>query len=284
MVTGHRYEIDYDKPSDNIRLAWLGDIHAGNKGCDKKKFTRQVEWVKAYCDVWIGMGDWADAIVNSDRKRFNWKSLDRNLFTPDIQYRWIKDQLEPIADTCATLMTGNHDYALEQYHQHDYVTELAEDLDILDYKMPVDKDDDGLYAQCAGIVRFQFNRRNAKQRRRFDVFCHHGKSASRTLGGKLNAIGHLSKIYRNAEIYAMGHTHVAHAFYEPYIDLDRNMNIIEKRKYFVLTGGFLKGWEKNIENYVQKGVMAPANLGGMFATIRPEMDRLPYITINEIPV
>ena len=284
MVSCHEYIFDYDKPSAEFILAWLGDAHIGNKGTDKKKFTKQIDWVKTYCNAWIGMGDWADAIVNSDSKRFNWKSLDRDLFTPDRQYKWIEEQLKPIASKCATFMTGNHDYALEQYHQHDYCTELAEDLDIMDYSMPVDKDDDGMYAQCAGITRFKFNRTTGNQRRRFDVFSHHGRANPKTLGGKLNAVRNLSNVYREAEIYAMGHTHVAHSFYEPYIHADNNMNIVEKRKYFVLTGGFLKGWEKNIENYVQKGAMAPANLGGMFAVIRPEMDRLPYITINEIPV
>lgn len=283
MVTCHKFVHEYKKPTEKFILVWIGDVHAGNKGCDKPRFERVIEWTNAYADAWIGMGDWADAIVSSDKRRFNWKSLDKSLSTPDRQYKWIREKLRPLAPKCAGLMVGNHDYELEKYHHHDYVTELAEDLDILDFKMPYEEDD-GEYTECAGFTKFIFDRTTGNHYRKLEVFSHHGRTKSTTLAGKINALRKMVEIARDADVFAMGHMHLKHEFYLPYIKTDRNMDVVEGRKYFVATGGFLKGWEKGIDNYVQKAMMTPTSLGAMFAVINPEMSRIPYIEINEIPV
>lgn len=97
---------------DTFNIYPLGDIHAGAAHCAEHDIQRMVEQIKQdKMGYWIGMGDYADAILKDD-KRFDIEGLAPWVKKDNIvesQREWLKKLFEPIKDKCITLLTGNHE-------------------------------------------------------------------------------------------------------------------------------------------------------------------------------
>ncbi len=186
MVEFREIEHEYEKPSDRVVIVPFSDLHVGNKAADKKRIRRTVEWIGEYADYWFGGGDYCDAIVPSpNERRFDFDSLDRELATPDEQYRWVYDVLEPIKHKCVGLLTGNHDDVIRQRHSHNHVMELCDRLGVP-------------YLGYSALLRWRFCR--GVHRTKLDLYAHHGKSAARTKGGKINKARTMDRIF-DADVY-----------------------------------------------------------------------------------
>ena len=209
-----------------------------------------------------------DCIVTGDDRRFDWETLDRELATPDEQVDWLSTELQPIADKCLGLLKGNHEYELQRRENHDYVKDIARNLDT------------EVWGYSA-FLRFRFNR--DRHRTKFDVFMHHGKTAARTKGGKINKVRSMDQIFE-ADVYCMAHVHDIEADVRPFLTVDNKLNIVEKRNLYVLTGGFLRGYIADVSTYVERGMYAPTTLGGVFLEFVPEKDVFPAVRAQEIPV
>ncbi len=270
MVGVKDYKISYSgSRTYEYTLADISDFHAGNEGLDKSLLKRTVKWCEQHADGVILGGDYADAIDHKD-KRFEWTSLDRTLATPDEQYDYVKATLKPLRGKVLGVIEGNHDYKIKADRGHDYVKELAEYLDV-----------DPKATGSSVFLRLKFN--TGGRWTKFDVFAHHGATNSRSKGGKINKLEEMDRVFE-ADLYFMSHVHDFAPSMSPVMTVDNHMNVVERRRYYALTGGFLKGYEKGVSNYVERGLFKPTILGGVYANLHASKTLRSNIRIWEIPV
>ena len=275
MVTPVLYEHRYYSRNDLFNLGALSDFHLGAKACDKRRINRNVEWIDQWCHKAVFNGDAADAINFKD-KRFDVKSVDRELLTPREQYKAVYTALEPIAEKLLVVAGGNHDGAIAKMESNDYLEDVADDLGVP-------------YAERSAYIRLQFKRYSqdgdnySGHQSSFNIYMHHGSGGARTKGGKLNKVKKMDEIFE-ADCYLMGHVHDMETIRVPLLDFDDRMNLIQLKKYYALTGGFLKGYEVDNCNYVEQGMYAPTSLGGIFLSINCEMNMSTNCRISDIPV
>jgi len=247
-------EEEFNSRSDRFfELIPVGDVHAGHINCHKDMFINTIEYIKNKPNArWIGMGDYADAISTSD-KRFDFSAVDPALPTPDKQYRWIKEQFEPIADKCLGLLDGNHDRKHWTSHNHNYVDSLCYDLGVE-------------YLTMDAYLRWVFIRNKA--RTAINIYAHHGWAASRSTGGKVNTIHSLSEAWPMLDLYLMGHTHdrgVAPPKVQ--MEINQNMEHVHHEMNFVHTGAYLRGYVDGTFSYVEEKGYRPAGLGSPIISI-----------------
>jgi hypothetical protein len=87
-----------------------------------------------------------------------------------------------------------------------------------------------------------------------------------------------------ADIYLMSHVHDIDDSRRVTLTVDRNLNIKEKHQHYALTGGFLKGYQNDVSNYVERGMYAPTSLGGIVISLHMEKDLRDNVRIYDIPV
>ena len=120
--------------NEKFSIIPIGDIHLGNRGCDIERLKKLVMWIKNKDNCyWIGMGDYIEAIVYTD-KRFDPESIDDTYLTPRLadavhqQKRDIINLLNPIADKCLGLHRGNHEEKMRLEHHTDIIYEMASNM------------------------------------------------------------------------------------------------------------------------------------------------------------
>jgi hypothetical protein len=228
-------------------LVPIGDLHLGNSNCDLDHFKRVIEFVKneKRC-LWIGMGDYADAITSKD-KRYDPNSMDTDYATPDVQYRAVEELFRPIAGKCVGLLDGNHDYQHWLEHGHNYVDTMAYNLGVP-------------YLTMDAYIRLVFKRLHSQCA--IEIYAHHGWSTARSDGAKVNRIEDLALVFPNLDLYLMGHVHLLGSSPSKFqLSVDAGLNIVQKRETFVFTGSFLKGYVDGTVSYVERKTYAPTALG-----------------------
>jgi len=243
------------KKSESFEILFIGDVHVGHKNAELKIFKNVVDYVKSHENAfWIGMGDYADAVVPKDEKRFDFDMIDKRFLTPEEQYNYIYESFKPIADKCIILLTGNHDDVLREKYYHDWVDELA-------YKLNVP------YGGINAYIRLIFNYDNSC--RTINIYVHHGYFTGRTKSGQINRVEDMRNIFEDAKIYAMGHVHELAFTTTQALYLNKNMKVCENVRYFILTGGFLRGYVENSISYIEKRMLKPTRLGSAKILIKP---------------
>jgi len=255
-----KHVVEYEKAGDTFLLIPFGDFHIGHKNCDKKKLEEIRDFIKTQNALWIGMGDYCDAVFpHPNEKRIDIDVLDPELNTPEKQYNYVYDLLEPIKSQCLGLLTGNHDDILRRRHYHNWVDSLA-------FKLEVP------YLDFAAFIKLQFRRpyKTGYHYQTIDIFATHGYYAGRKIGGKINRIEDLAK-YFDADIYLVGHVHEIAGFRNIQLKATRYCNIIERKRVFAITGTFLRGWKKNkIASYAERKLLPPNKIGIISIWICPE--------------
>jgi len=266
MVGPVERTINYKSRNDQYLIGVLSDTHFGAQPSDKLLANKQVDWVAQYCDAVILGGDYCEHITPKDR-RFDWDTIDRGMATVDEQYEYATQVfsklkgLDPIV-----VLDGNHDQS--NWSTHNYVKRMAYDIG-------------GEYVGYSGFTRLRFHR--GKHRTKFDIYSHHGKTSARTRGGKVNKVLSMDQIF-DADIYTMSHVHTLDSVRKSHLYFDGDMNIRERETYYVLTGGFLKGYEIGVSNYVEKGMYVPTSLGGVVIGLNCEKQYLHNVRMWDIPV
>lgn len=120
--------IEYTHTDEVFNLYAIGDIHEGNRGCNLEKLKKDVTEVeKDDKGLWVNLGDNIDAIVPSDRKRFDPSTIDPKYLNdldnlPTKQMDTVLEVLEPIKDKCLGFLRGNHEEAVRKYHHFDVIS------------------------------------------------------------------------------------------------------------------------------------------------------------------
>ena len=256
----------------------IGDIHLGHIGCDKDLLFKTLEFIEETPNaLWIGMGDYCDAITCKDR-RHNLHEIDPDYPTPDVQYRAIEELFRPIASKCIGLLDGNHDYAHWLKHNHNYIDALAYNL-----KVP--------YLTLDAYVRLVFTRISGKRPKRnaFNIYTHHGWTNSRTMGYKVNRIQDLAKIFPLCPLYLMGHVHLrGEAPPQVQLFIDNRLRVIHHESRFVFTGCYLRSYMPGSQSYAARLGYPPTTLGSPVIEItvndQARPPKSPFtITVKEVP-
>lgn len=257
--------IRYSKPSDNFLIAFTGDWHIGHVGVEFEYLQRALTWIRENKAFWVGMGDWAHAIVPyPTEKRFDFEELDPQFLTPDEQYGKVYELLKPIRKTGLMVLTGNHDDVLRRRNYHDFV-------DVLSLKLNVP------YVGISGFLRLVFKRGRHKQK--LDIFAHHGYFGGRTKAGKIRRVTDMADLF-DADVYAMGHVHEIDHTTNTRLYVDNRLNVQEKVQHFFVTGSFLRGYIPNCSTYVERAMLKPTRLGSVAFRFWPETRKIEIMEIG----
>jgi len=201
--------------SAEFKLYVLGDVHIGALNCAEKEFRRLVGIIdKDPTARWIGGGDYCDAVILGDVKRFDVNTLPNWMLrgNPKTIKERIGDILfaqrnrfckfvEPIRDKCLGLIEGNHEYSIFKYHNRDHMNMLCDRLEV-----------DNL-TDCS-FIRLKFRRRTAVNTKKghgektmtATVFICHGHGGGRTPGTEPNRLYRLAAD-KDADVVLTGHSH-----------------------------------------------------------------------------
>ncbi len=227
----------------------LGDVQYGNVNTDIDKFKDMVKWIKNEKNCYtILMGDMCEGITISD-KRFDILSVYPNLRDriDDIamaEYQEMRDILKPIKDKILCSLRGNHGEVLRRSHGVDFDGWLCKELDITN----------------AGYMAFLRLKIDGVHASPITFFLQHGFSSSRKKGAKVNAIEDLASGW-DADIFCLGHSHELNVSSNVYLNMDRNGNIVERKRYFCHTGSFLKSYKQGTFNYAEIKAYPPLKTG-----------------------
>jgi len=251
----HELRIPYHY-GDSFRLKSLFDIHWGNTYCD----TRALKDYLADSDdktYFIGGGDWIDAVVTKDIKRYMKHSdateTDAIL---DEQEDGLGEVLAPYKDKIIGGGDGNHEHSIIKYHGHNPMRRMSEKLGFK-------------YLGYSWFVRLVFSEDNSRTRT-VVVYGHHGwGGGSRTAGGELTKYDKVRKNYE-ADIYMFGHGHRLQSSRSVQIGM-RGKGLYSKPKYTVLCGSFLKTLSETTDaTYSEVAGYPPIEVGGATITIKPD--------------
>lgn len=185
----------------------LGDLHIGARGCAERHLRKRVGEIaqdpKAYA---IGGGDWLDAILPNDSKRFDFDCLPDWMFEGEAetvrermkdvltqQRKRLKQILSPIpSERWLGAIEGNHEFAISKYHNRSVHHGLCADMGI-----------EHLTDQALVRLRFQWDNRAIT----LILYIRHGYGGGRTRGAEANKVGKMIDEWEIADIAFTGHTH-----------------------------------------------------------------------------
>lgn len=250
---------------DKFRIYPIGDIHAGSLHCAENDIKRQIERIRSEGNAfWIGMGDYADAILKDD-KRFDVGGLAPWVEQGNIiesQRDWLKSLFTPIKDKCIGLLTGNHEECLHDRTQNDLTRNLCKDLGVP-------------YGGYQAFISLKFQRGDLT-RRDFLIHAWHGAGAAQTEGARLMRLMRLVNEIE-ALIYLMGHLH-AMTQHTPDRLVLRRGRVKSVKLTATITGSWLKGYtqatpERPINpTYIEKMGYKPSRIGCPCIVIHPDSD------------
>ena len=207
---------------ETFKLYVLGDVHIGALNCAEKELRSMVKRIEEDpYSYWIGGGDFCDAVILGDVKRFDINTLPNWMLKGDpttirqrigdILYeqrkRWC-DIVEPIKHKCLGMIEGNHEYSIFKYHNRDHMAELCRRMSTEDNEVPNLTD-------CA-FLRLSFDRVSGKRNKitgepschvqTVTVFICHGHGGGRGVGAEPNKLFRLAAD-KDVDIVLTGHTH-----------------------------------------------------------------------------
>jgi len=249
------YRLHY-KYGDSFRIKTLFDIHYGSKYCDKVALKDHL----ADSDEktrFIGGGDWIDAVVTKDIKRYMKHSDDTETDAIiDEQVDGLCEILEPYKDRIIGGGDGNHEHTIVKHHGTNPMKRICEKLGCV-------------HLGYSWFVKLVFSEDNSRTRS-VVLYGHHGYGGgSRTAGGEITKYDKTRKDY-DADIYLFGHGHRLQSSRSVQIGM-RGKGLYSKPKYVVLCGSFLKTLSETTDaTYSEVAGYPPIEVGGATITIKPD--------------
>jgi UDP-2,3-diacylglucosamine pyrophosphatase LpxH len=266
----HEYEFRYPSRGKVFKIVPLGDLHYGNKNCNKKLFEKAVDKIAGQPDTYtILMGDMCEAINYRD-PRFAPECIDNDLSVADldrmfsIQCDWVVNTLMPIKHKIIGIHEGNHESKVRKYNHFDMTAYMAKALEIKNL------------GQCAW-TRLKFRRHNSV----YTIIMHslHGGSGATTIAGIINKLRAIAEGMANSRIILMGHTHRCFAqFLDPkmYIPRTGRMKLQNESTIIANTGSFLKAYTEGVTSYIEEKSLRPIDLGTVCIKIVPDKNKIGY--------
>lgn len=267
----HEYESREDA---TIKVIPLGDIHVGSKGFVENHLLKLLDWVQENSCYVILMGDYGEFIARRDR-RHDLRQLDRKLYSPDKQYRYIKKLLTPIKDKILCVLAGNHEYSHWLHQSTDYGNWLA-----IEMEKP--------YCPDVAYIRFKFRRKigvKTTERRNMNMLAVHGYTGARTDSYKVKVIQDMRNIIPSCHGYLMGHVHrLGEALPTTHLWVNQRERIRDFNQYYYFTGSYVKSYdiekgyteEEVFTNYAARRGYPPTTIGSPVISVKPNRTEKQY--------
>lgn len=261
--------VEFTTLVDTHYLLPFGDIHVGNPNCHDELFGEWCDWASGKKRaIFIGMGDYQEWFSDSERIGMNSVRLHQSSkktlddFAKEAVVKFYK-KIKFMKGKLIGFVEGNHFYVFENGMTS---TQLL--CQMLGCK----------YLGATALSRITFGYSKIKKHRwtcSVDVFTHHGKGASRLVGGSLNTVQQMAEC-ANADIYLMGHDHKKSIGMSSKLELTHGvggLRLREKKLLYARTGSFLKAYEDGKPSYVAKALLNPADLGTVKIELTPKQKR-----------
>ena len=228
--------IKYVYKGNEMKLIPDGDLHLGAPTCNLQKFLNTVGYIKKSKSRTILMGDLMECASKSSVGS-GWVEQTN---TPQKQLDVLYDILKPIKDQIIVLLDGNHEYRI-------WKTSGIKVSEVLAQRLGVPY---GGYSCLIGL------KVNDQQ---YVIHAQHGSSNARIPENKIKDAVKTAE-HTSADLYLYGHTHGLSSTVRSKKELHfqgKKLKLVEKKAYFVLTGGFLE----YPHSYAERGNMHPAKTG-----------------------
>lgn len=251
IFTSHIYPIK-TKLNKPFHLVFLGDIHYGSYQFAEDEFESFLLKVADLPSPYIiGMGDYVDLGSTSERKILGTAALHESTASTLDQLN--KTTTAELCDIIREFTDAPFIGLVEGNHYGDLKSGgtttnfMAERLGTK-------------YLGVCSLIRCPI--RADSVRSAIDIFVHHGKGAGQTPGGSMNALKKMCNIAL-ADIYAMGHDHQRYALGDTCFYLDQGGILKERRRLYIRTGSFLRGYKDGEASYIVDNAYNPVEMGGI---------------------
>ena len=258
------YNVEYEHYNNPFYLHPFGDIHFGNPNCHNELFDEWCDWAKNKPrSMFIGMGDYIEWFSDSERAGFRSFALHESSRktledrAKDLVYDFCK-KIKFMKGKLLGMLEGNHFFEFQNGMTSTQL--MCQELNCK-------------YFGASALNRITFNYARGNRSFSVDVFAHHGKGASRLVGGSLNTVQQMAEACE-AQIYLMGHDHKKSVGMSSRLCLTdgcTGLHLKEKKILYARTGSFLKGYESDKESYVTKKLLNPTDLGTVKIELTPKM-------------
>ena len=269
------------KKSDIYVLYYLTDWHVGAKAFDEKQFRADVAEIAANpLALWIGGGDFIDAVCRAGDKRYDeetiapWLHGKKDVMAVERDYAL--ELSKPIMDKCVALVKGNHEKAAEVYYDRDiywdFVCRAADAARV---------EPGELALGYQGFVRLIFERH--RHRDAIDIYCHHGYGGGRLPGGDALALGRVLGDYE-CSLALMGHRHTFHTLEKEVVSVDRRGNVRQQTRRAAFVGSYLAAYiqpstdSKPVDTYAEAIGLPPKRTGTTRILIQPEDHKMAILS------
>ena len=264
IFTIHRYKIKVHELNVPIYLIPFGDIHRFTSLCDTEKWFEFLDWAKIKPNTYfLGMGDYDDLASLGEREALMQACLHET--TQQTLDDIFKDHTNKLCEEInfmrgrlIGLIEGNHHGILQSG-----ITTTQMMCEKLDCK----------YLGVSSFIRLSFQSiKSTHSRTSVDIWAHHGKGASRLLGGSLNTVEQMSEI-SDADICLMGHDHKKSLAIKTRLYLrtgSGNLNLSQSKVLLGRTGTFLRGYVDGQPSYIARGLLNPTDLGVLKIELTPK--------------
>lgn len=233
---------------DEINIFFLGDIHEGNINHDSKSLKKAVDIIYNTPNSHvIGMGDYTDAKLPSNRKHFDASTVDPSYSIADLSnlpkkqaQRFCKN-VEKIKDKFICLLGGNHEFNVSKYNAYDVYEEIYN-------KFP-----NAAALGYMGILKIGFIHDKGRERANYTktIMLNHGDGGGGFREGyPLNKVHDVFR-WSDCDINIMGHIHQLLADDKKHHTVTQSDKLLMKRRFYGASGCFLRTYVDGQNNYFE---------------------------------
>lgn len=266
LFTVHSYNVK-SATGRTHPLHIFGDVHRDSDLCAEGRWLEFLAEAKKAGPhaMFLGMGDYLDNYSTSERDILGDGSLhDTTVKTMEkVAREKTQDfarEIKFMSGRLLGLLEGNHYVQFK-----DGTTSTQYLCTLLGCK----------YLGVATFIRISFNV-HGNSALKFDIHAHHGKGASRQVGGSLNRVAQMLE-HCDADLVCMGHDHKRGIVpSNPRICLEEHggsLVVKERQSWIARTGSFLAAYSDGMTSYNVDAARGPCNLGHVTALITPRRSR-----------
>lgn len=207
VLTHTRY---YEGTHTKFTLYPLFDLHVGAKAMNETLLRHDIARIAADPNaLWIGGGDYIDAICQVGDKRYRPSTLATWLHGVDdvmsAEVEYCAELLKPIASKCIGLIKGNHEDDAFRYYTKDTYWDLVKAIAAAGSTTPA-KLAMGVHGFIELIFRYGAPGKNGHNWV-MTIYGHHGYGGGRLPGSHALTLGRVLSDY-DCDLALMGHRHV----------------------------------------------------------------------------
>jgi predicted phosphodiesterase len=255
IFTTHSFNIP-TKLSQEVQIIIFGDVHWDSPNHADTKWKEDLDYFKSQKNAYfLGMGDYLDSTSTTERECLGHISKSmHDTFRKDIvalqaeKIKRFSNEIGFMKGRLVGLINGNH------YFEFPDGTNTDQKIcGLLGCK----------YLGVCALVRLYFNA-TGKQHA-IDLFLHHGKGASRLIGGSLNRVAQMFEGVA-ADVCVQGHDHKRGAVpTTPRLYLEHSprlgLKVRQRPTWAVRSGSYLASFRDGEANYNVDECRMPASLG-----------------------